>query len=94
MIVALSVAALVTVATAAPAPVGEDKAPTAAEGQVEEKKICRRDQAVGTRLPPRICLTRAQWKDRAEANRASNRRLIDRTERDLPEPWPPPPRAN
>lgn len=92
MIVALSVAALLT--AAAPTPVGEEKAPSAAEGQVEEKKICRRDQAVGTRLPPRICLTRAQWKERADANRESNRRLIDRTERDLPEPWPPPPRAN
>lgn len=92
MIVAFSVAALLTASAAPLAPV-EGETPVA-EGKIEEKKICRREQAVGTRLPPRICLTREQWKERAEANRASNRRLIDRTERDLPEPWPPPPRSN
>ena len=92
MIVAFSVAALLTASAAPLVPVDGGK--PAAEVKVEEKKICRRDQAVGTRLPPRICLTREQWKERAEANRDSNRRLIDRTDRDLPEPWPPPPRAN
>jgi len=46
-----------------------------------DKKICRRDQALGSFLPKRVCHTRAEWAtlDRSNAAAAdsalSNRRL-------------------
>lgn len=42
----------------------------AAEPKVEapaEKKICRREEGVGSRLNRKVCLTRAQWSARAKA---------------------------
>ena len=43
-----------------------------------EKRICRREQAVGTRLAPRTCLTRSQWKARERENEEHKRRILDR----------------
>jgi hypothetical protein len=45
----------------APAPAVQQKSPPAAE-----KKICRREEGVGSRLNRQICLTREQWTGKAK----------------------------
>ena len=67
-------------ASAAPLPAAEEKPATPAE----ERKICRRDDAVGTRLAPRVCLTKAEWKARDETQRERKRRLRDQADRGAP----------
>ncbi|RYD66309.1 MAG: hypothetical protein EOP58_05700 [Sphingomonadales bacterium] len=58
----------------------QDAAPSAKK-PAEEKKICRRDeQAVGTRLAPRTCLTAEQWRQRGERAPAGAR-TMDNVER-------------
>ena len=59
-------AATVLLGTAAAAPAAktgqaEDKAASAA-ANTGEKKICKRLASSGTRLEPRACLTKAEWK--------------------------------
>ena len=52
--------ALAQVAPAAPAAQPQSVAAT-------EKKICRREEGVGSRLNRKICLTREQWAGKAKA---------------------------
>ena len=50
---------------------------TAASAQVtssrDDRVVCRRDDQIGTRLAPRVCLTRAQWRQREVEERRTAR---------------------
>ncbi|WP_066659282.1 MULTISPECIES: hypothetical protein [unclassified Sphingomonas] len=56
---------------------------------VKEKKICRRDNTVGTRLAKYTCLTRAQWESREAEARKEKDRMIDSAEREGRDAWTP-----
>lgn len=68
-------------AIAAPLPVGAEEK---ARAPVKEKKICRRDEVVGTRLAPRICLTKDQWNARDAEQRERTRQMRDQADRPTP----------
>lgn len=51
------------------------EAPTAAP----EKKVCRMLTTVGTIIPKRTCLTRAEWKQLFDASEHGNENYRDRT---------------
>ncbi|MDK2768250.1 hypothetical protein [Sphingomonas sp.] len=68
--------------------IAQDAAPAAAK-PVKEKKICRRDNTVGTRLAKYVCLTRAQWESREAAARTEKDRVIDSAEREGRDAWTP-----
>jgi hypothetical protein len=56
------------------------------------KKICVRENTVGTRLAPVVCLTREQWKQREHADDDLKDRLrdhINRQVQDRPMPGTP-----
>jgi hypothetical protein len=60
---------------------------TAAYAQVKpqedgDKLVCRRAPSAGSRLDSRVCLTRAEWRDRESQTREVNRTIIDGSERD------------
>jgi hypothetical protein len=62
--------------------------PTSAASQVAAERaardtrvICRREDQIGTRLAPRICLTRAQWTQRDKEARISAREGMDENAR-------------
>jgi hypothetical protein len=60
--------------------------PTAAAGAQatptgDDRVVCRRDDQVGTRLAPRVCLTRAQWRQRNTESRRNARDLMDESGR-------------
>ena len=56
-----------------PAPTQTTPTPRAGDDRV----VCRRDDLVGTRLAPRVCMTRAQWRQRETEARTSARGLIE-----------------
>jgi hypothetical protein len=43
----------------------------------DNRVICRREDQVGTRLAPRVCLTRAQWRERSGELRRAARENMD-----------------
>lgn len=55
----------------------------------KEKKICRRDNTVGTRLAKYTCLTRAQWDAREAEAQKEKDRMIDSAEREGRDAWTP-----
>ena len=61
-------------------------APTA---QGDERLVCRTEHTVGTRLGrSRICLTRAQWRERELAERGRTRDIVDQSDREnRSDPW-------
>lgn len=81
----LSLAALLLVA--APATASQPAAQPA--DAAKEKKICRRQQSVGTRFGPTVCMTRARWSEMASANREDNRRVLQDSERATRDAWTP-----
>ena len=42
---------------------GENQVGAAASDGTSQKKICRRPMETGTRLTPRLCLTKEEWKE-------------------------------
>jgi hypothetical protein len=51
------------------------------EGNQDDKIVCKREAAsVGTRLGGRVCLTRAQWKERETVERDSARQAMEKAE--------------
>ncbi len=63
-------------ALSAPAFAGDDKSDPA---PIKEKKICRTDRVTGSLLAKRrTCLTKAQWDQLEQANRASVDRYTSR----------------
>jgi hypothetical protein len=46
-----------------------------------EKKICKRQTTVGTRLAASICLTRSQWRARDLAIKEHRKEFLDRANR-------------
>ncbi len=56
LIGALSLAAPVLADETVAAPAPAQPAPL-----VKEKRVCRHEQVLGSNIPARICLTRAQW---------------------------------
>ncbi|MBA3677466.1 MAG: hypothetical protein H0W74_08705 [Sphingosinicella sp.] len=44
------------------------QAESSASGALEEKKICKKLPATGTRMEKRACLTKAQWKKVEDQN--------------------------
>jgi hypothetical protein len=63
-------------------------APAAQAPQADERLVCRRDNTVGSRLGTRICLTRAQWRERETAERGRTRDIVDQSEREnRADPW-------
>jgi hypothetical protein len=59
-------------------------APAAADdkGDKDSKLSCRRESGVGSRLGSRICLTRAQWREREKLSREGARATLDNAERE------------
>lgn len=55
---------------------------TTARPAGDERVVCRREEGVGTRLGSRVCLTRAQWRQRDQENREATRALVEDSERD------------
>lgn len=43
----------------------------------DSRVVCRRDDMVGTRLAPRVCRTRAEWRRLDAEERMAARELID-----------------
>ncbi len=62
-------------------------APAAQNG--DERLVCRTEHTVGTRLGrSRVCLTRAQWRERELAERGRTRDIVDQSEREnRSDPW-------
>ena len=71
-------------------PMGQETPET--ETPRAERRICRRDSGVGSRLAPRVCLTAAEWQARDGDRRDTTRRFLDQSERDGREhsPYPTP----
>lgn len=76
MLKSLFVAGAISLATAAPTPAvaaAPDQAAATADKDLPEgsyKVVCRRVQAIGTRLASkRVCRTKAEWDAEAAANR-------------------------
>ncbi|NJC06231.1 hypothetical protein GGQ97_002024 [Sphingomonas kaistensis] len=68
---------------AAPALAQSAPAAPAIQPKVEapaERKICRREEGVGSRLNRKVCLTREQWAGRARAEAAARDRNGDPSE--------------
>ena len=66
------------------------QAPTAEGTAKPEKRICKRDNAVGTRLARATCLTKSQWKARERKADDDKTDLLDRINRSPNErPMPP-----
>lgn len=61
---------------------GEAVAQTQEKASGDERIVCRRDSAVGSRLGSRICLTRSQWRAREVAERERTRDIQDQAERE------------
>lgn len=68
--------------------IAQDAKPAAAK-PAKEKKICRRDNTVGTRLAKYTCLTRAQWDAREAEAQKEKDRMIDSAEREGRDAWTP-----
>lgn len=79
--------ALLFMASATPAVAQETVTVTAKP--TKEKKICRRDNTVGTRLAKYTCLTRAQWDSREAEAQKEKDRMIDSAEREGRDAWTP-----
>jgi len=47
-----------------------------------EKKICKREEGVGSRLGKRLCLTRAQWADLYTEQAQNRNDILGRAERE------------
>ena len=62
---------------------------TAAAASADTRVVCRRDTSVGSRLGVRVCLTRAQWRERDGDNRDRTRDLVDNSERQTREAFIP-----
>jgi len=67
--------ALGMVGLAIPAAAAEDKAPSPAN---PEKKICRHEDVIGSVIPARICLTRAEWQQLGDYYARRDQSFIDR----------------
>lgn len=83
MLKSLLVAGAISLATAASAPsfaVAPDQAAATADKDLPEgsyKVVCRRIQAIGTRLASkRVCRTKAEW----DADAAANRQDLERSQ--------------
>jgi hypothetical protein len=83
MLKSLLVAGAISLATAAPAPsfaVAPDQAAATSDKDPPEgsyKVVCRRLQAIGTRLASkRVCRTKAEW----DADAAANRQDLERSQ--------------
>jgi hypothetical protein len=61
---------------AAPA-MAEDTAPAAAK-PVKEKKICRHEDVIGSVIPARICLTKAEWAEFDKHYQDTDQSFIER----------------
>lgn len=57
--------------------------------QGDERLVCRTEHTVGTRLGrSRVCLTRAQWRERETAERGRTRDVVDQSDREnRADPW-------
>ena len=53
-------------AAAAPPPANDKPAPTSARVPDDQKQICRRETPIGTIRTVKICMTKKEWKERAE----------------------------
>ncbi|GAA4016361.1 hypothetical protein GCM10022280_14210 [Sphingomonas swuensis] len=73
----MAVPASVQAQSAAPAAPQTSKATGEAE-----KRICRRDEGVGSRLGKRVCLTRAQWADLLTQQANDRNDILGRAERE------------
>jgi len=78
-------------AVAAETPAAPAAQAPAAEGTAKpEKRICKRDNSVGTRLARATCLTKSQWKARARQADDDKTDLLDRINRSpIVRPMPP-----
>ncbi|MFN4096400.1 MAG: hypothetical protein ACK4GG_06510 [Sphingomonas sp.] len=85
----LALGALLLAAPMISTPAFAQDAKPAAAKPPKEKKICRRDNTVGTRLAKYTCLTRDQWKAREDAARTEKDRIIDSAEREGRDAWTP-----
>ncbi len=73
----------------APVPVVAQDTVTVTAKPAKEKKICRRDNTVGTRLAKYTCLTRSQWDAREAEARSQSDKMIDSAEREGRDAWTP-----
>lgn len=74
----------------APTPGAVDPAQAAGHAPVKkERRICKREITVGTRLAPRTCLTAAQWADAEESRRLAINDELQRAERNGRDAWTP-----
>lgn len=78
MIAAGSLALIALAAPAAASNAGENPAPAAkAEEEGQNKVVCRRVEAIGTRLSSkRVCRTKGEW----DADAAANRQDLERSQ--------------
>ncbi|NYT40247.1 hypothetical protein HZY97_05730 [Sphingomonas sp. R-74633] len=69
----LPISGLMLMASHSPLPQGQAPAPDA------EKKVCRMLTTVGTIIPKRTCLTKAEWKKLFDASENGNENYRNRT---------------
>ena len=51
---------------AAPPPADDKPAPTTAQVPDDQKQICRRETPIGSIRTVKVCMTKKEWKERAE----------------------------
>jgi hypothetical protein len=77
--IALASSAAITAPANAQNAAAGGTSPTTVQVTAEpEKRICKREQSVGTRLSRAICLTRSEWKARDRENDEQRSRINDK----------------
>ena len=75
---AVAMAAATPAAGAAPvAPEGAAQAAPAAKPENSDKQICKTEPLVGSRVPKKVCATKAEW----EARRQNDKEQLDKMQR-------------
>ena len=88
MRIAPFVLGLALVLPAAASAQGQGTPAPADQAASAEKKICKREEGVGSRLGKRLCLTRAQWADLYTEQAQNRNDILGKAERENAEASP------